>query len=280
MTNTPTLILDGPADFHRLDRRLRLWGQLRTRTALHVGAAQGGFQDVSDLPVLKDGRGMPFIAGASLKGVLRSTIESLVRAAENPAQGIWACDSLDDDMSRVHSRTACGAHKKGQRANVDSSRHCAVCRLLGSRTVGSHVRISDAILRDYDGPSPVEIRDGVAIDRDLAIVAGAKKYQFEVVAPGTAFDIEVFVENPRDWLMGLLTIGWDQIAEGFSAVGGFGSRGMGRVELCWEGGEEATAHSLLSNRPATKWSAQELAGKQDEWRRSLAERHGGAHVQG
>ena len=127
-------MLDSPADFHRLDGRLRLQGKLRTRTALRVGAAQGGAEDVADLPVLRDGRGLPFIPGASLKGVLRSTIESLVRAAENEPRGIWSCDPLDDDVAHRHSRTACGAHERGKRAEADSDRVCAVCRLLGSRT--------------------------------------------------------------------------------------------------------------------------------------------------
>lgn len=280
MGNAIAIATDDPADFHRLDGRLRLRGLLHARTALHVGAAQGGAQDVSDLPVLKDGRGLPFIAGSSLKGVLRSTLEAIVRAAENEAQGIWACDSLDDDVQRRHPRTACGAHDKGGRASIDTGRTCAVCRLLGSRAIASHVRVSDAMLREHEGSSPVEIRDGVAIDRDLGTVSGGKKYQFEVVAPGTTFELEVFVENPRDWLMGLLTIGWDQIADGFTVVGGFGSRGLGRMELRWEGAELYTAKSLLQNLPPTTWSAAELELQQWEWRRALAERHGGKHVQG
>ncbi|MCA9655586.1 MAG: CRISPR-associated RAMP protein [Myxococcales bacterium] len=273
-------MLDSPADFHRLDGRLRLQGKLRTRTALRVGAAQGGAEDVADLPMLRDGRGLPFIPGASLKGVLRSTIESLVRAAENEPRGIWSCDPLDDDVAHRHSRTACGAHERGKRAEADSDRVCAVCRLLGSRTIASHVRISDAMLRDHDGPSPIEIRDGVAIDRDLVTVYGNRKYQFEVVAAGTSFDLEVFVENPKDWLMGLLTIGWDQIAEGFSVLGGFGSRGLGRVEIDWEDGEVFTAESLLLGQAPTRWTPAELQTQREQWRAALAHQHGGSDVQG
>ncbi|MCX4242503.1 CRISPR-associated RAMP protein Csx7 [Paraliomyxa miuraensis] len=280
MVNASETVLLDPADFHRLDSRLRLRGVLRARTALHVGAAQGGDQEISDLPVLKDGRGLPFIPGASLKGVLRSTLEALVRAAENEPRGIWACDSLDGDVDHRHPRTACGAHGKGGRGSIDTGRTCAVCRLLGSRAIASHVRVSDAMLREHEGASPIEIRDGVAIDRDLGTVPRSQKYQFEVVAPGTTFDLEVFVENPRDWLMGLLTIGWDQIADGFTAVGGFGSRGLGRMELQWESAEVFTAMSLLQNQPPTQWTSEALEAEQGKWRRALAQRHGGAHVQG
>ncbi len=263
-----------PADFHRLDSRLRLVGRLVTRTALHVGAAEGGGLNISDMPVLKDGRGLPFIPGASLKGVVRSTLEALVRAAENRDAGVWACDSLDE-------KRACGAHGSGQRDAVDIDGHCAVCRLLGSRVLASHVRISDAMMRDDGGRNPVELRDGVAIDRDLACVAGTKKYQFEVVAPGVVFDLEVFVENPRPWLMGLLMLGWDQIAEGYSAVGGFSSRGLGRLELHWDSGEQVTAASLLTGKAPTRWDMEVLGREQSGWREALARRQGGdERVQG
>jgi CRISPR-associated protein Csm3 len=266
--------LASSADFHRLDSRLRLGGRLVTRTALHIGAAEGGGLDIADMPVLKDGRGLPFIPGASLKGVVRSTLESLVRAAENRSAGVWACDSLDD-------KGACGAHEPGHRDTVNVEEHCAICRLLGSRVLSSHVRISDAMMRDDGGRSPVELRDGVAIDRDLARVAGGKKYQFEVVAPGVVFDLEVFVENPRPWLMGLFTLGWDQIAEGYSAVGGFSSRGLGRLELHWDAGEQFTAASLLAGESPMRWDGEALKSEQQGWRAALAHRQGGHdHVQG
>lgn len=266
--------LPNPADFHRLESRLRLTGRIITRTALHVGAADGSGLDISDMPVLKDGRGMPFIPGASLKGVVRSTLESLVRAAENQAAGVWACDSLDE-------KHACGVHGSGERDKVDVNKHCAICRLLGSRVLSSHVRISDAMMRDDGGGSPIELRDGVAIDRDLARVSGGKKYQFEVVSPGVVFDLEVFVENPQPWLMGLFVLGWDQIAEGYSAVGGFSSRGLGRLELVWDGAQRFTAASLLSGEAPTEWTADELRRQQQAWREALAQQHGGhRHVQG
>ena len=110
--------MNSPADFHRLDSRLRLFGRLVTKTGLHVGAAEGAGLDIADMPVIKDGRGLPFIPGSSLKGVLRSTVESLVRAAGNENARLWACDSLDE-------KKACGAHEQGERSKVDVNEHCA-----------------------------------------------------------------------------------------------------------------------------------------------------------
>ncbi|MBM3678236.1 MAG: CRISPR-associated RAMP protein, partial [Actinobacteria bacterium] len=210
-------------NFHRLEARLRLTGTMTTVTGLHVGAGTPAISDGLDQPVLRDALGLPFIPGASLKGVLRSTLESLVRALDG--RRMTACDPL--------ARDACGAHERGERSQAMAAEHCTICALFGSRVLASHVRISDALMVDSERVSPVEVRDGVAIDRDTGTVRGPLKFDFEVVPPGVGFDLEVFVENPVPWAMGLLMIGFDQIHRGYTTVGGFGSRGLGRVKIAW-----------------------------------------------
>jgi len=101
--------------------------------------------------------------------------------------------------------------------------------------VASHVRISDALcLESRARKPPIELRDGVAIDRDLGKVYGANKYDFQVVSAGTGFGLELFADNLEDWELGVLVIGFEQIAEGFTAIGGFTSRGLGRVGIEWD----------------------------------------------
>ena len=152
--------------------------------------------------------------------------------------------------------------------------HCTACRLFGSRILASHVRISDAHVRTTPeeraaGRAPVEVRDGVAIDRDLRHVRGGLKYDFEVVSPGTAFDLEIFVENPEDWLLGLLAIGLDQITDGFSAIGGFTSRGLGRVDIDWSEAKTVTAAELLKGSSGAVASRADIPGMMDLWRQAL-----------
>jgi CRISPR-associated protein Csm3 len=260
------------ADFHRLERRLRLTGTLTTRTGLRIGSG-GGNLDTVDLPVLRDAGGSPFIPGGSLKGSLRSTIESLVRGAGCArSTGLWACDPL---LEQEGQEGACGYHMPGGRAKVDVDQHCAVCRLFGSRIVASHSRFTDAIRSAEDrasGHASVELRDGVAIGRDLRVAADKGKYDFEVVSPGTRFELEVFVENPRPWLLGLLVIGFDQIADGFTALGGFTSRGLGRVELEWSSLTEITARALLEGQDPETLTGTDLVSRFAASRRALAER--------
>jgi len=265
------------ANFYALERRLRFVGTLTTRTALRIGSGGAGELDGVDLPVLRDASGFPFIPGSSLKGALRSTIEALVRGARHErSSGIWACNPLAE---KAGSDCACGYHDQGKRAEAEKNvaEHCAVCRIFGSRIVASHVRITDAMIHAEHRRRrpPIEIRDGVVIDRDLRVVSGHLKYDFEVVSPGTRFDLEVFVENPQPWWMGLLITGFDQLRDGFTAVGGFTSRGLGRVDIAWSEMREVTARGLLDGSPPRVVEKEALDREIASWRSALA-----AHASG
>ena len=257
-------------NFDALVERLCLRGSLVTRTGLRVGSGGSGESDAVDLPVLRDALRYPMIPGSSIKGVLRSTVESLLRGANRDrATHVWACDPLSE---RTDRERACGYHKSGEKPSADTSGYCAACRLFGSRRVASHVRFTDALIpkENRSGRIPVETRDGVAIDRDLRVAYGVAKYDFEVVSPGTQFDLEVFIENPEEWLMGLLIVGFEQIAEGFSALGGFTSRGLGRVEIAWSEMGRVNATDLLAGKPMETVRGDALLAEFDKWRKELA----------
>lgn len=232
-----------PDDFHALHRRVRLTGVLTTRTGLRIGAGSGD-SDAVDLPVLRDAEGFPFIPGASIKGVIRSTLESLLPREPEPAAA-WACDPLDRDASCGSHGQSRGRYRSRAEAEAKLGDACTVCRLLGSQVLASHVRFSDALVLDRDGPPPIERRDGVGIDRDLKAAASKIKYDFQVVPPGVRFGVELFADNLDDTQLGLLLVGFDQLAEGFTALGGFTSRGLGRVELRWTGVTEVDPKQLL-----------------------------------
>jgi len=220
------MIARDPANFDRLTRRVRITGVITSQTGLRVGAGKGGSEDAVDLPVLRDADGFPFIPGASIKGVLRSTLESLLPGSLADDGVLWACNPLDE-------RQNCGYHESGKRAYVQTNRHCTVCAMFGSHIVASHVRFSDAMAldRDMEKSIPIGRRDGVAIDRDLKSAHDKTKYDFQVVPPGTRFSLEIFADNVEDMQLGLLKVALDQLNEGFAALGGFTSRGLGRVSV-------------------------------------------------
>jgi len=264
-----------PANFDALRERLKLEAVLIARTGLHVGSGGSGDLDETDMAVLRDAEGLPFIPGSSLKGVMRSTVEALLRASDTVSRGLWACNPLET-KAKDRNANACGWHPQGGRSKVDTGGHCAACRLFGSHVLASHVRFSDCMLLDREAGAVITVRDGVAIDRDLRIARGGQKYDFEVVAPGASFDVEVFVDNPEDWLLGLLSVAADQLDAGFAAIGGFTSRGLGRVGFQWRRLERVTACELLEGKAASVLEKNALAAELGRWRMALSERaHGG-----
>ncbi|MCS6861054.1 MAG: CRISPR-associated RAMP protein Csx7 [Abditibacteriales bacterium] len=225
--------------FECFDSRYDLRGRLITQTALHIGA--GGSLAVvgSDNPVVRDVNGLPYIPGSSFKGSLRSLMEAIARAlSPGDKQEPWACDPLndpcvsptdveglsDDKISQLVKR---GTHEGGQA--------CTICRLFGSPWLASKVKVADLYLTEgVHWKGRVEVRDGVAIDRDTETVSGGRKYDFEVVPRETAFNLHLRVDNARDEELGLLFLGLREFTNGGAWVGGNTSRGLGLVRIAWD----------------------------------------------
>src|SRR5690606_38905773 len=126
-----------------------------------IGSGGAGELDGADLPVMRDHDGFPFIPGGSLKGVLRSTVESLLRGAlDAPTHPLWPCDPHREVDRATDRDGACGWHSTNQRATAegDIASHCPVCQLFGSRVLASHVRFTDAHVHPEgrDGRPPIE----------------------------------------------------------------------------------------------------------------------------
>jgi CRISPR-associated protein Csm3 len=221
--------------FDRFTRQVEIHGALRCVTALRVGVGRGSNEvSATDLPVLKDAMDRPLIPGSSLKGVLRSLVESVLRAIpEREVDAVrWACDPFvapcvdPRDDPQETERMKLKERVEHKRAKMKGL--CRACRTFGAQGLASHVIFRDARAR---GPVHVERRDGVAIDRDLGRVSGARKYDFEVVAEGSRFDFGVAIDSADPWQEGAIVLGLDLLAEGFARVGGATSRGLGLVAL-------------------------------------------------
>ncbi len=194
-------------------------------SGLRVGAPRGD-GDATDAPLLRDGRGRPLVPGSSLKGVLRSAAERLLRgavgdAAESGTSAAWtACDILD---------RPCGG-PPGRDKQVDPTMLCRVCRVFGSPHLGGRIAVDDLVCT-ADEPATV-VRDGVAIDRDELKAAGRLKYDYEVLVPGTALTGRLRLDDPEPGEVGLLLGLLDLVDLGVVTVGGGASKGLGRLRLC------------------------------------------------
>lgn len=224
--------------------RLLLKAELVTQTGLRVGAGGQSAEPVaSDLPVVKDPVGKLFIPGSSLRGVLRSHVERIVRTFEpnKKENGIGACNPLAMEEGEDVIFNACITNSQakawrnelrnqGDRDYAFAQRvwngSCRICRVFGSPWLASRVRISD--LQSMHG-AEVETRDAVSIDRETEIVKD--KYDFEAVPIGSRFKLEITADNLDEVERGLLWLGIEELRREQILVGGFKGRGLGRVTL-------------------------------------------------
>ena len=201
--------------------RLRITGELVAVTGVRVGmSAESAMPTATDLPVIKDANGRPFIPGSSLRGAVRAHIERIVRAFEpSVGNGRGALDPID-----VRKYDSLYDGKSEEQIFEVSSR---VDQVFGSPKLASRVRFTDLPLLT-EGAEP-ELRDSVAIDREKESVAN--KYDFEAMPAGVRFGLEIVAENLDDHELGLLLLGIRELEKGNIRLGGFKGRGLGVVQL-------------------------------------------------
>ena len=170
---------------------------------------------------------VPFLPGSSIKGVIRSHTERILRTL-----GLIKCDITRD-------RQACIQGKDDPRYHD----HCLACRTFGSTSLASRMRFTDALpWKPYsDGADReagvqqmhTEQRPGVKIDRRLGTAARRALYEVEVLTEGSFFG-EIVVRNYQLWQLALLALVFRDINEGHQRVGAMKSRGLGRVQMAVE----------------------------------------------
>ncbi len=222
-----------------LQNLMKIEGVLHLETGMRIGAGmQSTEPTASDLPVIQLPDGRPFIPGSSLRGAVRSHMERIVRAMEpvesRPYSGRGACNPVvqeewcitADQMRRWRGET-------GERENPDLElarriwgESCRICRLFGSPWLASRLKISDLI---PIGEPMTQVRDGVAINRDKETVEN--KFDFEVIAPGARFKLEMVAENLDETERGLIALMLSEMRNGNVQIGGFKGRGLGWITL-------------------------------------------------
>ncbi len=217
------------------ERRCLFTGTLMLRTGLHIGSGWA-VGSPTDSPVIRTPDGRPFIPGSSFKGAFRSTVEKLA-----PAAGVWSC-GLVEGQGCIGAQ---GQEQKdfNERRNPKWSdedllkqlekRLCATCQLFGSPYAASRILFADLLPPEGDTTADkmIQIRDGVAIDRDSEKAVDRLKYDYETVAPAQTFTVEILLEDPTDTDLGLACLGLSEFVSGLGYIGGHRSRGLGNCQI-------------------------------------------------
>ncbi|SFP76938.1 type III CRISPR-associated RAMP protein Csx7 [Caldicoprobacter faecalis] len=212
-------------------------GTLIADTPIHIGSGEESFDPVQvDNSVIRDSNGNPYIPGSSLKGVLRSYLETLLISGVD--ERFNAClivnePCLDNDDVKSIKET-CKSSQSNQ--NVDRlvaeeiyKKMCTVCRIFGNQYFASKLVVNDCTLKE--DKAYVERRDGVGIDRDTGTAADKKKYTFEQLAAGAKFDFCMTVDNLEPEYEELLKLMINVLKSGELRVGGKTSVGLGCIRL-------------------------------------------------
>lgn len=227
-------------DFSTFQNRYLISGVLELKKPMHVGKGTSLEPVGTDMPVIIDRQKNPIIPGSSVKGVLRSEIERILRALKAQQKKIDgkiinACDSSDPCLKReerpdlVNKCTENGEFNEEKFSKEIFSRLCTACELFGSSDSASHILIKDMSL--CSKKIKTELRDGVAIDRDTGTAKQGQLFNFEIVPVGAEFSFGAILENVEEWQVGLFGIVLKLWERGEIAIGGKTSIGMGFGKL-------------------------------------------------
>jgi CRISPR-associated RAMP protein (TIGR02581 family) len=216
--------------------RLEISGTLTTITALRIGAGRSLEPISTDVPVVKDVLGKPYIPGASFKGALRSRLESFLRAVLGNNPKLVANPAIEEEWSLTSKELKQYKDERKQLTDQELTSYILgntdlISKLFGSPWFASKFQVRDLQVLDGAWFGQYLERDGVSIDRDTETAADGKLYNFQVVPAGTPFSFRAVVENAEKWELGLLMIGLHQFETEQITLGGGASRGLGVVKL-------------------------------------------------
>jgi len=214
--------------FDKFQSRLNLEGTVETQTGIRVGAGRSTAVVGSDLPVVRDAEGAPYIPGSSFKGVLRSYVESILRSFAEDEKVV--CNPTNNDEQCI-TQEELKTLKDAQDDQLILDNTCWVCKLFGSNWYASKLQIRDLYVPKDLWFGQFQQRDGVAIDRDTETAVSGHLYDFEVIPAGTLFEFQAIVDNASDWQLGMLYLGLSAFEKGDLTIGGASSRGLGVITL-------------------------------------------------
>lgn len=218
-------------DFDSFSNRWEISAKLTLVTPMRIGGGQNaGAYSLSQTPVMlsydaQTETALPYIPGSSLKGVLRSTVERIVRTFNEEK----ACVGVGD---KKISRVLCG--------------DCVVCSVFGSQKAGSSIRVQDAHLSsDISNKRALEERPHCSTDyepKDGYYVMRTKNRgnfkvpktllrQEEIVAANTSFDIKINLDNADEKDVGMVILALNEFNHKRCYLGGGVSRGHGFADV-------------------------------------------------
>ena len=163
-----------------------------------------------------------YIPGSSLKGVVRSFVEKVLRTLDDSRSWRHACPTFADDPASCARRLG-----KEELPSYEIYRHsCGACRIFGHTRLRGRASFTDFLPR---GEVRTEVRYGVAVSR-LSHAVAQGPFEMEVAVAGT-FAGQLVLENFELWQLALLALALESMERGLLKVGYGKNRGFGEVSV-------------------------------------------------
>lgn len=190
--------------------------------------------DMVPVSTYRNGKQEYFFPGSSLKGVLRSHSERIIRTLRQDMVCVPYIQNANDAKPNDDLHQGCGSQldlkdTNGRKISIPSwdvyRLSCPICRTFGSLKFSGRATISDAY---PTGTVVVENRDGVGIDRFTGGTVPGAKFELSIITSGN-FEATITLRNFEKWQLGLFHYLLIDLKDKILRVGSGKSRGLGRV---------------------------------------------------
>lgn len=225
--------------YDKFHNRYIITGKLIAIDPIHIGSSSKNSLNPVDVDnsVLKDNNGRAVIPGSSVKGVVRSYFESVLRSIDEKK----ACGVFDDYCTKEIEKSLKKIDNLKERADKAYAQSCDVCKLFGGHEFAGKLQFKDCYLI---GEPSYEHRDGVGIDRETGAAKGGAKYDFEIISKDSEFEFTMTADNLDNQQKKYFDFIVAAMKDGNLAVGGKTTRGLGRFRIADAEIKEITADDM------------------------------------
>lgn len=171
--------------------KIIIQGKIRTDSPLHIGSGSG---KRSDLDILLDRKGNPFIPATAFIGSLKHAIKSREKDFDKNARQFWG---FTEDKSAMQSA----------------------------------IRCADLMMKN---PAKPVIRDGIRIDNKSGMVLHKGKYDYEVLEQGAVFHLNMEIDclpSEGDFPKRMAATIYSLLQKGKLQLGAKSNSGLGKCSL-------------------------------------------------
>lgn len=227
-------------------RETYIGGFIRNVEPLRIGSGRepslGAPIDLAVLRIQYGDYSLPYVPGSSLKGVVRSMATTIARTMGMPVctglaretcmdkkiEGPKGKQKMEDVIKRLMSE------KSEEAMKFFWEKACLMCKIFGSPGYKGKIYFEDAYPIDEQGRvllTRTGARTGIAINRRTGAAMKHALYTVEYVEPNSRFRFNIYCMSLPNYALGLIGLVLRMMHEGHVKIGGFKTRGFGRVEI-------------------------------------------------